>query len=57
MTSDLWITFYLQYAQTTTAIYGALSALVFFFLWLYYTCMIFIFSAEVGWVFDRSRST
>ena len=48
---------YLQYAQTTTAIYGALSALVFFFLWLYYTCMIFIFSAEVGWVFDRSRST
>ena len=47
---------YLQYAQTTTAIYGALSALVFFFLWLYYACTIFVFSAEVGWVFDRSRS-
>src|SRR5437899_8606372 len=39
---------YLQYAQTTTAIYGALSALVFFFLWLYYACMVFIFSAEIG---------
>jgi membrane protein len=46
---------YLQYAQTTTAIYGALSALVFFFLWLYYVCAIFVFSAEIGWVFDRSQ--
>jgi len=44
---------YLQFAQTTTAIYGALSALVFFLLWLYYACAIFIFSAEVGWAFDR----
>jgi membrane protein len=47
---------YLLYAQTTTAIYGALSALVFFFLWLYYACTIFVFSAEVGWVFDQGRS-
>ena len=46
---------YLRYAQTTTAMYGALSALVFFFLWLYYASTIFVFSAEVGWVFDRSR--
>jgi len=45
---------YLQYAQTTTAIYGALSAFVFFFLWLYYACIIFVFSAELGLVFDRS---
>jgi membrane protein len=44
---------YLQFAQTTTAIYGALSGLVFFLLWLYYACAIFIFSAEVGWAFDR----
>ena len=45
---------YLQYAQTTTAVYGALSALVFFLLWLYYACTVFIFSAEIGWEFDRS---
>jgi len=44
---------YLQYAQTTTAIYGALSALVFFFLWLYYACTIFIFSAEIGSVASK----
>jgi membrane protein len=44
---------YLQYAQTTTAIYGALSALVFFFLWLYYACTIFIFGAELGWAIDH----
>jgi membrane protein len=46
---------YLQYARTTTAVYGALSALVFFFLWLYYASTIFVFAAEVGWVFDRRR--
>src|SRR5881397_3791316 len=46
---------YLQYAHTTTAIYGALSALVFFFLWLYYACTIFIISAELGWAFDHYR--
>ena len=46
---------YLRYAQTTTAIYGTLSALVFFFLWLYYASIIFVFSAEVGFVFDRSH--
>lgn len=44
---------YLRYAQTTTAIYGALSALVFFFIWLYYASVIFVFSAEVGCVFDQ----
>jgi uncharacterized BrkB/YihY/UPF0761 family membrane protein len=44
---------YLQYARTTTAVYGALSALVFFFLWLYYASTIFVFAAEVGWSFDQ----
>ena len=44
---------YLQYAQTTTAIYGTLSGLVFFFLWLYYACIIFAFSAEVGWAWEN----
>jgi len=44
---------YLQYAQTTTAIYGTLSALVFFFLWLYYASIIFVFSAEVGWAWEN----
>jgi len=46
--SKLAFGLYLQYAQTTTAIYGALSAVVFFLLWLYYACTIFIFSAEIG---------
>jgi membrane protein len=47
---------YLRYAQTTTAIYGALSALVFFLLWLYYASTIFVFAAEIGCVFDNSRA-
>jgi uncharacterized BrkB/YihY/UPF0761 family membrane protein len=44
---------YLLYAQTTTAMYGALSALVFFLLWLYYACTIFVFAAEIGLAFER----
>jgi membrane protein len=48
---------YLRYAQTTTAMYGALSALVFFFLWFHYACAIFVFSAEVGWAFDNPKKT
>jgi membrane protein len=47
---------YLQYAQQTTAIYGALSALVFFFLWLYYACTVFIFSAEIGSVASKEAA-
>jgi membrane protein len=48
---------YLQYAKTTTAVYGALSAAVFFLMWLYYSSFIFILSAEIGWSFDKHART
>jgi membrane protein len=44
---------YLEYAKTTTAIYGALSAVVFFLIWLYYASCVFIFAAEIGWSYDQ----
>jgi YihY family inner membrane protein len=44
---------YVVYAKTTTALYGALSAAVFFLFWLYYSSVVFIFAAELGWSFDR----
>jgi YihY family inner membrane protein len=45
---------YLEYARSATAIYGALSAAVFFLLWLYYASFVFIFAAEIGWSYDRN---
>ena len=36
-------------------IYGALAGLIFFYLWLYYTSLVFIIGAEVGWAFDRAK--
>jgi YihY family inner membrane protein len=46
---------YLQYAKTATAVYGALSAAVFFLIWLYYSSFIFILAAEIGWSYDKNH--
>ena len=43
---------YVRYSQGTKMVYGALSALVFFLLWLYYVSVIFVFAAEFGCVVD-----
>ena len=51
--SKLAFAAYMQYAQGTTALYGALSGLVFFFLWVYYACIVFVLGAEVSWVFEH----
>jgi uncharacterized BrkB/YihY/UPF0761 family membrane protein len=42
-------------AKANTLIYGALAGIVFYNLWLFYTSIVFIIGAEVGWVFDRER--
>ena len=46
---------YVTLARANTLIYGALAGLIFFYLWLYYTSLVFIIGAEVGWAFDRAR--
>lgn len=45
---------YVQFAQSYAPVYGALGGLLFFFLWLYYACTVFILGAEFGWAFDRA---
>jgi len=50
-------TWYVTLARANTLIYGALAGLIFFYLWLYYTSLVFIIGAEVGWAFDRARGT
>jgi len=46
---------YMQYVHGTTALYGALSGMVFFFLWVYYACIVFVLGAEVSWVFEHRK--
>lgn len=45
---------YVQFAQSYAPVYGALGGLLFFFLWLYYACTVFILGAEFGWAYDRA---
>jgi membrane protein len=53
--SKLAFSWYVALAQANTLIYGALAGIVFYNLWLYYTSIVFIIGAEVGWTFDRER--
>ena len=46
---------YVRYAQGTTALYGTLSGLIFFFLWVYYACIVFVIGAEVSWAFEHRK--
>jgi membrane protein len=48
-------TWYISLAQNYTVLYGTLSGLVFFFLWLYYASIVFVLAATLGWVFEHSR--
>jgi len=46
---------YVAAAQANIELYGAVGALMFLFLWLYYASVVFIIGAEVGLAFDRRR--
>ena len=49
-------TWYVAFAQTNVALYGALGAFIFFILWLYYGSVMFIIGAEVGWSYEQART-
>jgi membrane protein len=44
---------YVQFAQGSIPLYGALGAFLLFFLWLYYASLVFVLGAEAGWVFEH----
>ena len=44
---------YVQFAQASIPLYGALGAFLLFFLWLYYASLVFVLGAEAGWVFEH----
>lgn len=44
---------YVSIAKMNALIYGAVAGLIFFYVWLYYACLVFILGAELGRVFDQ----
>jgi membrane protein len=44
---------YVAFAREALTVYGALAGLMFFFFWLYYSSIIFILGAELGFACDR----
>ncbi|HEY4484988.1 MAG TPA: YihY/virulence factor BrkB family protein [Nitrospiria bacterium] len=44
---------YVSMAHTYTALFGAMSGLFFFFLWVYYASLVFILSAIIGRALDQ----
>lgn len=47
---------YVLFAQGNIALYGALGAFLFFFLWLFYASVVFVLGAEAAWVFEHRKS-
>ena len=39
--------------QSNVALYGAFGGMLFFFVWIYYACVVLIVGAEVGWVLQQ----
>ncbi len=46
---------YVEFAQASVVLYGALGAFLFFFLWLYYASIVFVLGAEAAWIFEHRR--
>ncbi len=44
---------YVQFAQASLPLYGALGGFLLFFLWLFYASLVFVVGAEAGWVFEH----
>jgi membrane protein len=52
-----WVfAWYVVVAQNNIALYGAVSGLFFFLVWIYYACAVLIVGGEVGWVLQGELS-
>lgn len=46
---------YVSVAQPIATVYGALSGVIFFFVWLYLACVIFVLGAQIGYAYEQER--
>jgi membrane protein len=47
---------YVNYINSFAAVYGSLGLLVFFIVWIYYSCLLFVLGGEIMWILSRERS-
>lgn len=52
--SKLVFAWYTTLSTNYTLLFGSLSGFLFFILWIYYSCLVFIISAVVGWAIEDS---
>jgi membrane protein len=50
--SKLIFAWYMTLATNYTLLFGTLSGALFFILWIYYSCLVFVISAVVGWAIE-----
>jgi len=53
-----WVfAWYVSRAQNFALVHGTLSGLLFFLLWVYYACAVFLFAGALGWALDRETTS
>ncbi len=51
----IFFSFYITEINDYTSIFGSLSAIVILMIWIWYTCFLFVFGAELSWVFHEKK--
>ncbi len=51
----LLFSYYITEINDYTSIFGSLSVVVILMIWIWYTCFLFVFGAEMAWVFYENR--
>jgi membrane protein len=49
--------FYLMNVADWNKVYGSFTLLFALVLWVYYSCIVFILGAEMGWLWSRKKKT
>ncbi len=52
----LLFSYYITEINDYTSIFGSLSAIVILMIWIWYTCFLFVFGAEMVWVFHENKT-
>jgi len=52
----LLFSYYITEINDYTSIFGSLSAIVILMIWIWYTCFLFVFGAEMAWVFHENKN-
>ncbi len=51
----IFFSLYITEINDYTSIFGSLSAIVILMIWIWYTCFLFVFGAELSWVFHEKK--